>query len=64
MNLIKHASRFQLVVGLQHGYTVVSFGGGEVGLYLHGGFRNSFGTHLALRGPRDEVEAYVAEVLS
>lgn len=63
LNLTKHASRFQLAVGLPRGYTVVQFSREECGLYLKH-FRNDFGTSLALRGSRMEVEAYVAEVLS
>jgi len=49
------------VVGLQGGCSLVDFGSGECGLYLRG-FANDFGTPLALRGPRPEVEALVAEL--
>ena len=61
--LVKYASRFQLVIGLQQGYKLVELGQGEVGLYLSQ-FTNDFQTPLAVRGPRAAVEALLDEILA
>lgn len=59
--LTKHASRFQLVMGLQEGYTLVRLGEDDYGLYMKR-FVNDFGTPLAVRGPLDEVGALIHDL--
>lgn len=59
--LVKHASRFEIMMGLQRGYTVIEFSDRECGLYISG-LVNDFDTPLAARGPRCEIEALVAEL--
>lgn len=41
-------------------YSIVSFGDGEVGLYISG-LVNQIGTPLACRGSRNEIESFVAK---
>lgn len=63
--MVKHASQFQLVMGIREesDYTLVDYklDGSDCGLYMRG-FRNSFGTTLAVRGTRAELEALVAQL--
>lgn len=73
----KYATRFQMVINLPRGYTILDWGQGKAGLYLaggQGGFRNDWwgkslltgkmintGTSLAASGTREELESWVAE---
>lgn len=73
--LKKYASRFQMVINLGHGYTIIDWGNGEAGLYLSKGFRADWtgkslfgkkvkrktGTSLAASGTREELEEWVKE---
>lgn len=50
-----HTSRLSITLGAGRGYSLVSFGGGEYGLYVSG-LSNEFGTPLAARGPLDALK--------
>lgn len=73
----KYATRFQMVVNLPAGYTIVDWGMGKAGLYLRHPYNNgwhgksllsakgkwvSTATRLAASGTREELEAWVAEL--
>lgn len=57
----KHISRFQILMALERGFTLVKLG--DEALVYGRGVNNSFGTSLMLRGPRNEVEGYIADVM-
>lgn len=76
--MVKYATRFQLALYLQQGYTIVDWGMGQAGLYLNGksGYRAPWhgknflgnyqmktGTTLAASGTREELETLVREFL-
>ncbi len=48
-------SRLSITLGAGRGYSLVSFGGGEYGLYVSR-LTNDFGTPLAARGPLDALK--------
>lgn len=57
--MVKYATHFELVMGLRPDrFYVVDYKDGTKGVYLnrYTGFRNQFGTGLAVRGSRGEVE--------
>lgn len=59
------AGKVRIIVALKRPRTktsIVRFGGDECGLYLQGDyFLNDFGTPLAARGTRSDLEAFVAQ---